>query len=154
MAAVGYVINSLAAHALAAATAETMANIINAANSLVRLTEFGVSFDGVDAAAVPVLVELGSSTQAGAGTATARTPLQVRGAPRTVQATAAVVYTVEPTVITVLKEWLVRPDGGLLVMQFPLGREPEQTVTADGLLLRATAPAVANARCTMEFEEG
>ena len=53
-----------------------------------------------------------------------------------------------------LKDWLVRPDGGLPHLQFPLGREPEQNTTLDGLLVRATAPAVVNARASMEIENG
>ena len=150
----GYVITTEGAQPLTAATAETMLNFINAANSKLLLVEFSVSFDGVTATAVPVLVELCHSTQAGAGTSSSATIRQIRGATRTVQGTAERQYTVEPTVITVLKEWLVRPDGGLLHLQFPLGREPEQNTTLDGLLLRATAPATVNARASMEVENG
>lgn len=150
----GYVINTEGVQALAAAAAETILNIVNAANSLVRLVEFSVSFDGVTATAVPVLVELCSCTQATAGTSSAAAITQIRGATRTVDATARRQFTAEPTVITVLKPYLVRADGGLVIVQFPLGREPEQTVTADGLLLRCTAPAIVNARGGMEFEEG
>lgn len=149
----GYVAVSRA-QALAAATAETMVNIINAANSLVRVVEFGVSFDGVTATAVPVQVDLCLSTQAGAGTAAGSTITQIRGATRTVQATAGTGYTAEPTVLTVIKTWYVRADGGLFVMQFPLGREPMQSTTADGICVRATAPAGVNADCYIEFEEG
>lgn len=142
--------------ALVAATAKTIMNVINAANSLIRLIEFSVSFDGVTASAEPVEVELGLSTQAGAGSgSTSHTILQTGGPLRTVQATAQRDYaTTEPTVITILKRWRVRADGGLLVVQFPLGREPEQTATADGLLLRLTAAAAVNVYGYMEFEEG
>lgn len=150
----GYSFTTEGAQALAAATAETMVNAINAANGLIRLVEFGVSFDGVSSSAVPVLVELCSSTQAGAGTSSSATIRQLRGPTRTVQFTAERQYTVEPTVITVLKEWLVPAFNGLLVIQFPLGREPEQTITLDGLLIRATAPATVNGRAYMEIEEG
>ena len=150
----GYVITTEGAQPLAAATAETMLNFINAANSTLLLVEFSVSFDGVTASAIPVLVELGHCTQAGAGTSSSATIRQIRGATRTVQGTAQRQYTVEPTVITVLKEWLVRPDGGLLHLQFPLGREPQQNTTLDGLVLRATAPATVNVRAGMEVENG
>ncbi len=152
--AAGYTFTTEGAEALAAATAETILNLINAANSLVRLIEFGISFDGVTATAVPVLVELMNSTQATAGTSSSATIRQLRGPTRTVQASAAHSYTVEPTVLTGLREWLVRPDGGLLIIQFPLGREPEQVTTADGFPIRATAPAIVNVRGYMEFEEG
>lgn len=152
--AAGYVIQTAGDVALTAATAKTIMNVINAANGLIRLTEIGVSFDGVSATAEPVTVELCSSTQATAGTAgSSPTPTQLRGPTRTVQATAGINYSAEPTVLTALKRWLVHPQTGIVV-QFPLGREPEQVTTADGLCIRCTAPAGVNAQGYMEFEEG
>jgi hypothetical protein len=153
--AAGYVVSTIGSLALAAATAKTILNVIAATNGLLRIVEFSVSFDGVTASAVPAAVELCYSTQAGAGTpGTAPTINQMRGATRTVQATAQQNYSAEPSVLTVWKHWLVPVYNGLLVVQFPLGREPEETVTADGLLLRVTAPAVVNCRAYFEFEEG
>jgi hypothetical protein len=140
--------------ALVAATAKTIMNIINGANALIRLTEFSVSFDGVSATAEPVEVELCFCTQATAGTGTSHTIVQIGGPTRAVEATALRAYTAEPTVISVIKRWRVRADGGLLHVQFPLGREPEQITTADGLLIRCTAAAAVNAYGHMEFEEG
>ena len=149
----GYTVESNGDIALTAATAKTILSVINAANSLIRLVEFGVSFDGTSGSAEPVTVELCSSTQATAGTSTAHTIAQVRGPTRTVQATGARNYTAEPTVLTVLKRWLVHPQTGM-VIQFPLGREPEQTTTSDALCIRCTAPANVNVQGYMEFEEG
>lgn len=140
--------------ALSAATAKTIMNVINATNGLIRIVEIGVSFDGTSATAEPVTVELCNSTQATAGTSTAHTILQTGGPTRTVQATAARNYTAEPTTLTVLKRWLVHPAGGGIIVQFPLGREPEQVTTADGLCIRCTAPATVNVQGYMEFEEG
>lgn len=151
--AAGYVAETTGDIALTAATAKTILNVINAANSLIRLTEMAVSFDGVSSTAEPVTVELCSSTQATAGTSTSHTIVQVRGPTRTVQATAARNYTAEPTALTVIKRWLVHPQTGLFV-QFPLGREPEQVTTAAGLCIRCTAPAGVNAQAYIEFEEG
>ena len=148
-----YTVESTADIALVAATAKTILNVINAANGLIRIIEFAVSFDGIAAAAEPVTVELCKSTQATAGTSTAHTILQSGGPTRTVQATGARAYTAEPTVLTVLKRWLVHPQTGI-VLQFPLGRETEQVTTADGLCLRCTAPAAVNAQGYIEFEEG
>lgn len=149
----GYTVESNGDIALTAATAKTVLNAIAAANGLLRIAEMGVSFDGVSVTAEPVTVELCSSTQATAGTSTSHTIAQSRGPTRTVQGTAARNYTAEPTVLTVLKRWLVHPQTGLVV-QSPLGREPEQTVTADGLCIRCTAPANVNCQAYMEFEEG
>lgn len=140
--------------ALTAATARTILNAINATNGLMRIVELSVSFDGVTVTAEPVTVELCSSTQATVGTSTSHTPAQSGGPTRTVQGTFQRAYTAEPTVLTVLKRWLVRADGGLLFVQFPLGREPEQVVTADGLCIRCTAPANVNVQGYIEVEEG
>lgn len=151
--AAGYVADTNGDIALTAATAKTILNVINAANGLVRATEMGVSFDGVSSTAEPVTVELCFSTQATAGTSTSHTIVQTRGPTRTVQATAARNYTAEPTALTVIRRWLVHPQTGLVV-QFPLGREPEQTTTADGMCIRCTAPAGVNVQGYLEFEEG
>jgi len=153
--AAGYTVLTIGSLALTAATAKTVLNLINAANSLVRIVELSVSFDGATATAVPAAVELCYSTQAGAGTpGTTPTVNQIRGATRTVQATVAQNYSAEPTALTVWKRWLVPVFNGLLVVQFPLGREPEETVTADALAIRVTAPATVNCSAYIEFEEG
>lgn len=145
------------ATALSAATARTLCNVITGTRPII-LVEFGVSFDGVTATAVPVLVELCGSTQGAAGTLTAFTPLPIRpmGGDASI-ATAGIDYTVEPTTVTPFKHWLVTPNGGLVVIQFPLGREMFGTSGAasagKGILIRCTAPAAVNARGYMEFEE-
>lgn len=149
----GYTVETTTDVALSAATAKTILSVICAANAPVRICELSVSFDGTSGTAEPVTVELCSSTQATAGTTTSQTPVQCRGPTRTVQAGGARNYTAEPTVLTVLKRWLVHPQTGL-VIQFPLGREPEQVTTADALCIRCTAPATVNAQAYIEFEEG
>jgi len=140
--------------ALSAATAKTVLIIIAGSNALLRLIEFGVSFDGTSSVAEPVTVELCYSTQAGNGTGSSSVTIAQTGGPtRTVQATSNRNYSTEPTTLTVWKRWLVHPQTGF-AMQFPLGREPEETVTADGLALRLTAPATVNAQAYMKFEAG
>ena len=150
----GYTITSgTSAVALSAATAKTVLGVVAASNVAARLTEFGVSFDGAPATAVPVLVELCDSTGATAGTPGATpTPKQVRGITRAAQATAGNAYSAEPTTLTAIKQWLVHAQTGM-VLQSPLGREVEH-VGAGGLFLRITAPATVNVRAYMEFEEG
>lgn len=147
-----YTVESNGDIALTAATAKTVLQAINSAGGVIKSVEIGASFDGTSSTAEPVTVELTSSTQATAGTSTAHTMAQVSGAPRTVQATAARNYTAEPTVVTVLKRWLVHPQTGI-VLQFPLGREPQQNTASDALGLRCTAPANVNFQGYMEITE-
>ena len=139
--------------ALVAATAKTVLNVIAGASALFRITEFHLGFDGASATAVPGLVELCYSDETTAGTSSAQTPAQVGGPTRTVQASGKRAYTVQNGALTVLKEYKVHPQGGITI-QFPLGREPEEIVTADGLCLRCTFAAVVNVRGYIEFEEG
>lgn len=151
----GYSFTTVGSLALTAATAKTILNLINSSTGLVRVVGFSVSFDGVTASAVPAVVELCQSTQAGAGTpGTAPTIVQGRGPTRTVQATAQQGYTAEPTALTAFQRYFVPAFNGLLAIQFPLGREPEMVTASRGLCLRVTAPAVVNVSGWLEFEEG
>lgn len=152
--AAGYVVSDQGAIALTAATAKSILGVVAGTNANIKIVEFHVSFDGVTASAVPVLVELMSYDATTTGTRTSVTIQQLRGATRTVQATGFYNYTVEPTNLTKLKGWLVPAFMGSLTIQSPLGRETEQNASAKGLILRCTAPAGVNARGYIEFEEG
>jgi hypothetical protein len=156
--ATGYVQGSGAAIALAAATPKTIFNLIAGANSQAIITEFSISFDGVTASAVPVLVELCQSTQAGAGSGQSTpTPAVIRGQGTSGSTFGLNYATTEPTALTVIKQWLVTPNGGLLVIQSPLGREVitnlSGSATVKAIALRCNAPAVVNCRGYMEWEE-
>ncbi len=155
--ALGAVINTgTSATALTAATAKTLLNLISGSSVVPIPVEFSISFDGVTASAVPVLVEMGYSTQGAAGTPGASpTPTVIRGR-GAASSTAGNNYSAEPTTLTQFKPWLVTPNGGLLVIQFPLGREPQADAsggTNKALFLRANAPANVNSRAYLEFEE-
>ena len=155
--AAGFVVkSSTTATALVATTAKTCCNVVAGANRQAIICEISNSFDGITATAVPVLVEICGSTQAGAGTSTAFTPYLMRGIGAAL-CTGATDYTAEPTVLTPFKHWLVTPNGGLLVIQSPLGREAQSNLSGSATLLaiglRDTAPAAVNSRTYIEFEE-
>lgn len=147
----GYTATS-GAVALAAATAKTVLNVIAPATFGIDLRSVAIAFDGVTASNVPVLVELCSSTQAGAGT-TGSTPTILQGYGRAITAgfTAGAGYSAEPTVLTVLDAWTLSPNGGLVIRDWPLGEGFDQDVSK-GLAVRLTAPAIVNSRVTMKFE--
>jgi hypothetical protein len=159
--AAGYACTSGAAFAVTAG-AKTLLNIIAGATAAPPvLVEFGVSTDGVTASAVPMLLELCSSTQAAAGTpGTVGTPTQIRGWAGIGVASGVTIsgqYSAEPTVLTPVKQWFVPAFMGLFTIQFPLGREPLGFDTAStagkGLALRVSAPAAVNVRGYVEWEE-
>jgi hypothetical protein len=138
--------------ALSAATAKTILGWKAHANSGLLLVGYEVAFDGVTASAVPVLVEVCYCTWAtnSPGTnSTSVTPAQELGRVLTVGATAGKTWTTEPTTLTVLREKLLTPNGGVIVYDYPLGTEPDSAL-AEGFAIRCNAPATVNVRATMK----
>lgn len=159
-----YVVNTGgSAIALGAATAKTVMYINAGAANQPSLGEFCVGFDGVTPSAVPALIELVFGTKATNSTpgtaSTAFTPLQVRGWPsQASQNAAANNCTSEPTVLTSLKQWLLTPNGGLLVVQLPMGKETTAVasgtaVSGNQIGIRVNAPAAVNTRGYLEYDE-
>lgn len=148
-----YTVKTDGALALGIATTKSLVAITRVPGIISRLIELHVSFDGVTGSAAPVLVELCSSDGTTDGTASAVTPIQTGGIAAAADSSAEEDFSVEPTVLTVLKHWLVTPDRGILTLNFPLDRDIEQLTTPDRLVLRATAPAAVNVRAYMEWLE-
>lgn len=154
MSAVGYSCQTEGAVALSAATAKTVIGVKAHANSGLQLKGFEIAFDGVTGSAVPVLIELCYCTFGAnpPGTnSTSTTPRQAYGRALTAGFTSGKNWTVEPTTITTLKEYLQAPDKGLVMYQFPLGTEPDCAL-GEGFCIRVTAPATVNVRATMNVE--
>lgn len=141
----------------ATAGAKTALLVIAGANSGLCVVEFGISFDGVTATAVPALVELVSSTAATAGT-TGETPTVVQTRGRVTGGeipTAGGRYSAEPTVLVRHRAWYVPQFMGSLTLQFPLGREPETDDSGGSIRaygIRINVSANVNAMCYMEVE--
>lgn len=154
MAATGYACSTEGAVALSAATAKTILGVKAHANSGLQLKGFEIAFDGVTASGVPVLIELLYSTFASnsPGTnSTSTTPRQSYGRALAAGFTSGKTWTAEPTVLTMLKEFLLTPNGGLIAYQWPLGQEPDCAL-AEGFVVRCNAPAAVNVRATMYVE--
>ena len=156
MAQSGYSIITGGAIALTAATAKTILGAKAHANSGLQLKSFEVAFDGVTASAVPVLVEVCYNTfgtNPPGTNSTSVTPVQVYGRVLTAGFTAGKTWTAanEPTTISVIKEFLLAPDKGVIAYQWPLGQEPD-TALGEGLSIRVNAPAGVNIRATMNVE--
>lgn len=151
----GYCVTTGAAVALAAATAKSVLGIRAGATFGVDLRGFTLGFDGVTASAVPVLVELCYATWATQppGTlSTSVTPAQNAGRVTASGCTAARDWTTtQPTVLTPLREMLLTPNGGLLVVELALDKSWDSAPN-EGFALRCTAPAIVNLRASMDFE--
>lgn len=135
----------------------TVLNVISGTDHGIVITELGVSMDGVSSSAVPATVELVQSTQAGTGTVGGSPPaiVQVRGKTQAAGETSQHNYTAEPTALTVIRQWYVPQFNGSFVLQFPLGREPEDDPsggTIKAMAIRVTPSAAVNVLAYMEWE--
>jgi len=151
----GYSVQTGAAVALVATTAKTALFVAAPAQFGVDLKKYRVAFDGVTATAVPVFIEINVCTGASnftAGTGnTSATVNQTYGRSITTGFTAGYNCTSEPTVQSNVDAYLLTPNGGVVVYDFPLGDTPDSPVSG-GFCLRLTAPAAVNVRCSMWFE--
>lgn len=153
MAKAGYSVVTTADVALTAATAKSIIGVLSGASFGVDLIGVRVAFDGVSGSAEPVTVEVCYCTFATnpPGTnSTTRTPAQGYGRVLAHGVTAASNWTTEPTVITVLDEFLIHPQSGAWV-DLPLGTSYDSDLS-DGFVIRCTAPAAVNARATLKWE--
>lgn len=151
---VGYSTSTEGAIALVGATAKSILGVNGNAAFGVDWIGYRVGFDGVTAANVPVLVELCYCTFATnpPGTnSTASTIDTVYGRVVASGFTAAKNWTAEPTVITPFDEYLLTPNGGLVIKDFPRDRTPDSAFS-QGFVIRLTAPVAVNVRGTMFFE--
>jgi hypothetical protein len=148
-----YAVTSEGEEALAAATAETLVGVLGATTVKARLVEWGVSFDGVTATDAPVVVELYQITTS--GTSTGATEAKWDRSGPTAQCTGFHSFTVEPTKGDRIACYEIHPQGGGIVMQYPLGREPviSDASTSQGIGIVVTSPAVCNALAYMVWEE-
>lgn len=136
--------------ALTAATAKTVVQIVAPANHRVKITRFGIAFDGVSATAEPVQWEL--VRQSDAGTTSALTPVPMDDSlSETLLTTARHTATVEPTTGAIIDSGECHPQSGYEII-FPDGREPI-CGGGDRVGIRLTAPAAVNVRAKIEFEE-
>jgi hypothetical protein len=140
--------------ALASAVAKTILAGKAPSDRSLTIVVWSIGFDGVVAAAAPVLVELMRGTQAGDGTSTSVTPRRKRGPAASAHgSTWGKNFTAEPTVLTLIEDWQPDPYKGVLALQEPLSREIE-LLPAETFAIRCTAPDAVNARAFAEFEMG
>lgn len=130
--------------------------LLDAGTNELELVEFGVGFDA-EADVAAVRVELYRVTTIGSPTGTSTTPKKVKEASGAADATSLTNLTAEPTAVEIIRgPWYVRPDGGQLVIQNPLGDEETQRTATDGRLgLRVVTPTnvTPNAAAYFRFRE-
>jgi len=106
---------------VAIANGKTLLQIVAATNDRLRIQGWGVAIKGTSATDPPVLMQV--VRQSTAGTMTAGTVAKKNDAdPETVQTTAQVNATVEPTTGVVVESFEVHPQTGYRVF-YPMGQE-------------------------------
>lgn len=124
-------------------------SVIAPAQFGIDLKKFRIGSRNVVATEVPFLLELYSFTTDGAGTA--GTVNQVYGRTITPGFTTKYNYTANPTVLTLIDQWPLDPNKGLVLYDFPLGDTPD-TAVSNGFGLFVTAAVSALLRSTMWVE--
>lgn len=129
---------------------KTVLQVKAPANCRVKILGWGISFDGRDVAAEPVVVDLVRQTTAGAMSSLyvyQQQPYTDTAISSTAQHTAGS----EPTLADVLDSVEVHPQSGYEI-RYPYGQEP--VIAGDGRVgIRVTAPAAVNCRVKMICEE-
>lgn len=127
---------------------KTIALILAASSSWLEVVEATITWQGTNAAHVPVLCQLVKITAD--GTSTAVTPRKVLAADAdAIRSTAGKNYTVEPTVGDVMDEQVLSPNNGLYIWnQSNIGFI--QLKAGEGLAVRVVTPANDNP-CVVNF---
>ena len=145
-----YVLNT-GTVALAAATTKSL--ILLNPNITVRVTEVGISFDS--ATSNPSCkVDLYRTTTNGSPAGTTGAPVEVDDPFGNTDTNSSLVnLTTEPTAIEILRSWYVTPTGGVLVVPFSFGFEPQASgFQSFRVGLRVTTPASTTPNCVAYLE--
>lgn len=139
-------------NALAAATEETVLQVVAAANHRVEIRGWSITFNGVDAAAAKALVQLVRCSTDGTRSAVPSNNL-VKGddsLAETMLTTAFEIFTVEPTITSILDQVEVSPVDGFIVNY---DNEEIMMGGSDRVAIVVTAPAIVSVICKIIFKE-
>lgn len=130
--------------------------LINPASDFFLIAQLSFSMDA-SAAAAGVGLELYRVTTIGTPAGTAYTPVKVnrQGDAAAATTTALITLTTEPTAVEILAEWFLQPFGGVIDLEYPLGREPLAAAAGNRIGLRYITPAAVspNSRSYVWFDE-
>jgi hypothetical protein len=128
--------------------------LLNPVTNRAVLTMLDVSLDG-SAPASGVQIDLYRVTTLGSVVGSSATVNQADPTSQVATTTGLTGLTTEPTSVAVLDSWYVQPYGGLLVIEFPLGREVVLAAAGSRVGLRCTTGAGVTPDClaTAWFEE-
>lgn len=118
--------------------------------------QVSVSLDNVTTDAEPVLFDLYRTVTLGTPAGTTGTQVKFNDtSAATAGTTSLTSLTTEPTSVEILDSWYITPHSGLLVIQYPLGREPKAAAAGSRIGLRYTTASGVTPKCnaTILFDE-
>lgn len=135
---------------VAAATVETLCQIVASSSKKLQLVRWGVSFNGADPTKTPVQVELLRLT--GDGSSSAYVPKKLDPTAEAALATGRTAHTAEPPADDILETYYVSPAGGGV---FPVYAPDERIVVglSGRVGIRVLANDAVNANAYMIFDE-
>lgn len=144
---------SVADEAVAAATVETLIQVVAGANKPVRIARWGISFNGVTVTDQPVKVELLRLTSA--GTSSAFVPKKMDPVSEASVAQGLTSHTAEPVAGDILEIHRVSPAGGNLVEAYSAGYPDERPIVAPSgrIGIRVLAQNAVNVTAFIIFDE-
>ena len=127
--------------------------LLNPVTNRFVITQISVSMDAT-AAAAGVQFDLYRVNSLGSPAGTAGVENVLDPATQAATTTGLTALSTEPTTVFVLDSWYLQPLGGLLVVQYPLGREPVGAAAGSRVGLRyTTAAETPDCVATIWFEE-
>jgi hypothetical protein len=147
---------SIGATALVAATAQTMIQMVAPTNQRCAVYQVKVAFDGTNSANTPATVKIARNSTAGTATNTSVAPVKVNeppGVSETLQLVYQTVFTVEPTLGSIVDTFLVPVFGGLFAQALAPYFNEIMIAGGSRLGFQLTAAQVVNAIVSVWYEE-
>ena len=129
---------------------KTLLQLVAASNHRVKVSEWGISFNGTSTTAAPIEVEIARQSDAGTATSLTLQKIDADG-DETLQTTGQHTATSEPTESAVIRREYVHPQAGY-TWQAPFGQEIVIN-GGDRLAIVVTAGASVSAQAHFVFEE-
>ena len=128
--------------------------LLNPVTNRAVVTEVSISLNG-SAAGTAVQFDLYRTNTLGTPAGTTGTENVLDPATQAATTTSLTALSTEPTSVFVLDSWEVQELGGLIVIQYPLGREPVLAAAGARVGIRYTTAAATTpvCVCTVWFEE-
>jgi hypothetical protein len=144
---------TVAPAALTAAATKSLI-LLNPVTNRAVVTQVSISLNG-SAAGTAVQFDLYRVVTIGSAAGASGTQNALDPASQAATTTSLTTLTTEPTTVVVLDTWEVQELGGLIVVQYPLGREPVLAAAGARVGIRYTTAAATTPTCasTIWFEE-